>query len=106
MEYGVVKMHHRGSGFPQSEVECLSKVVLATQYYKKARSGQMGNRGHLYKGRIWGSRQLRRAFILLTILRTWSLISFPRNQEGMNETHKGDGKESKVSLLLPEGLPW
>ena len=70
MEYGVVKMHHRGSGFFQSEVECLSKVVLATQYYKKARSGQVGNRGHLYKGRIWGSRQLRRAFILLTILRT------------------------------------
>ena len=105
MEYGVVKMYHRGSGFLQSEVECLSKVV-ATQYYKKARSGQVGNRGHLYKGRIWGSRQLRRAFILLTILRTWSLISFPRNQEGMNETHKGDGKEIKVSLLLPEGLPW
>ena len=104
MEYGVVKMHHRGSGFPQSEVECLSKVVLATQYYKKARSGQVGNRGHPYKGRIWGSRQLRRAFILLTILRTWSLVSFPRNQEGMNETHKGDGKEIKVSLLLPGSL--
>lgn len=99
MEYGVVKMYHRGSGFLQSEVECLSKV-MATQYYKKARSGQVGNRGHLYKGRIWGSRQLRRAFILLTILRTWSLVISPRNQEGMNETHKGDGKEIKVSLLL------
>ena len=40
--YGVVKTHHGGSGFLQSEVEHLSKVVLATQYYKKARSGQGG----------------------------------------------------------------
>ena len=77
----VVKMHLRGSGFLQSEVECLSKVFLASQYYRKARSGQVGNGGH-HKGKIWGSRQLRRAFILLTILRTCSSVSSPRNQGG------------------------
>lgn len=96
--YGVVKTHHGGSGFLQSEVEHLSKVVLVTLTKRpdqakggievtvrggsgeaasiwesgcrhNERAGVGGRKGE--PGPVISPVQLRKAFILLTILRRW-----------------------------------